>query len=106
MSYVYLSTDESPTWRGQWLDGDGTGVDLSGATFTVKLVNASGTVALTKTTGIVGTAAGLVTITWASGELDITAGGYRMILVARIAGADRTFSPGQLPTITIVAAPA
>ena len=38
-SYVYATDAELPTWRGQWSDDAGTGIDLSGATFTVKLVN-------------------------------------------------------------------
>ena len=101
---VYLSTDEAPAWRATWTD-NGAPVDLSAATFTVKLVGSSGTTALTKTTGVTGTVAGVVTITWATGELNLTPGGYRLFVVARIASADQTFNPGALPTITIVAAP-
>ena len=103
--YTYTQIDEAPSWRGQWLDGDGAPVDLSAATFTVKLVGSNGTTALTKTTGVVGTVGGLVTITWGTGELNLTPGGYRLFIVARIASADRTFSPGALPSIAIIAAP-
>lgn len=101
---TYSQTDEAPVWRATWTD-DGVAVDLSAATFTVKLVASDGTTALTKTTGVAGTVAGVVTITWATGELNLTPGGYRLFVVARIGTADRTFSPAALPTITIVAAP-
>jgi hypothetical protein len=104
--YVYATDAELPAWRGQWNDGDNVGIDLSGATFTVKLVNASsGTTALTKTSGIVGTAGGAVTITWGVGELAIAVGTYRLWLYARTGSSDRVFSPDNLPIIGIVTAP-
>jgi hypothetical protein len=104
-SYVYATDAELPTWRGQWSDDAGTGIDLSGATFTVKLVNSSGTTALTKTSGITGTVGGLVTITWSVGELNISPGTYALWLYARTGTSDRVFSPDNLPTIQIVTAP-
>ena len=104
-TYTYTTDAELPTWRGQWNDSTGTAIDLSSATFTVKLVNSSGTTALTKTAGIVGTVGGLVTITWSVGELNITVGGYYLYLYARTGTSDRVFSPDNLPTIQIIAAP-
>jgi hypothetical protein len=104
-TYTYTTDSELPTWRGQWNDEAGTGIDLSGATFTVKLVNSSGTTALTKTNGITGTVGGLVTISWSVGELNIATGGYRLYLYARTGTSDRVFSPDNLPTIQIITAP-
>lgn len=104
-SYTYTADAELPVWRGQWNDADNVGIDLSGATFTAKLVNSAGTTVVTKSSGIVGTAGGLVTITWAVGELAIAAGGYRLFLYARTGSSDRVFSPDNLPTIRIIAAP-
>jgi hypothetical protein len=104
-SYVYATDQELPTFRAQWNDSAGTGIDLSSATFTVKLVNSSGTTVVTKTSGIVGTAGGLVTVTWAVAELNIAAGTYRLWLYARTGTSDRVFSPDNLPIIGIVTAP-
>ena len=104
-SYTYTADAELPAWQGMWASGDGVGIDLSGATFTAKLVNSAGTTVVTKSSGIVGTAGGLVTITWAVGELAIAAGGYRLYLYARTGTSDRVFSPDNLPTIRIIAAP-
>jgi hypothetical protein len=104
-SYVYATDAELPTFRAQWNDANGTAIDLSSATFTVKLVNSTGTTALTKTSGIVGTAGGLVTITWGVGELAIAVGTYRLWLYARTGSSDRVFSPDNLPIIGIVTAP-
>ena len=104
-TYTYIADAELPTFRAQWNDADGVGIDLSSATFTAKLVNSAGTTALTKTTGITGTSGGLVTITWAAGELALTAGGYRLFLYARTGGNDRVFSPDNLPTVRIITAP-
>jgi hypothetical protein len=104
-SYVYATDAELPAFRAQWNDADNVGIDLSGATFTAKLVNSTGTTALTKTSGIVGTAGGLVTITWGVGELAIAVGTYRLWLYARTGSSDRVFSPDNLPIIGIVTAP-
>jgi hypothetical protein len=105
-SYVYATDAELPVWRGQWNDANGTAIDLSSATFTVKLVNASsGVTVLTKTSGVVGTSDGLVTVTWATGELNVAVGNYRLWLYARTGTSDRVFSPDNLPTIGIVTAP-
>lgn len=104
--YVYRAGDELPVWEAQWNDRNGHHVNLSAATFSAKLVAADGTTVVTKTSGIVGTASGAVTITWAAGELAIAAGSYRLYLVATLGGDDRTFSPDRLPTIGIIAAPA
>jgi hypothetical protein len=103
--YVYATDQELPTFRAQWNASDGTGIDLSAATFTLKLVNSSGATALTKTSGITSTSGGLVTVTWATGELNIAVGSYLLWLYARTGTSDRVFSPDNLPTIQIVTAP-
>ena len=103
--YVYATDQELPTFRAQWNASDGTGIDLSAATFTLKLVNSSGTTALTKTSGITGTSGGLVTVTWATGELNIAVGAYLLWLYARTGSSDRVFSVSALPTIQIITAP-
>jgi hypothetical protein len=103
--YVYATDAELPTFRAQWNASDGTGIDLSTAAFTLKLVNSSGTTALTKTSGITGTAGGLVTVTWGVGELNIAVGTYLVWLYARTGSSDRVFSASALPTIQIVTAP-
>lgn len=104
-TYTYLTTSELPAWKGQWSDGDGNPVDLSAATFEVKLVSRNGAIALTKTSGITGTVDGTVTVQWAVGELNIAPGKYRLYLVARTGSLDRAFDPGNPPVIAVLQAP-
>jgi hypothetical protein len=107
-----LTTDEDPSIGLQWLDKDGAAIDLSAATWSVKLVNSAGTTTLTKTTNVTGYASlqGTtqqynVLILWASGELAIAAGTYTLWVQATVSGRQRTFRPGDPPMVTIVTAP-
>ena len=103
--YTYLTSSELPAWRARWFDGQGLPVNLAPCTFSLKLVNRSGTVALNKTSGITGNDQGVVVVQWASGELNLTPGKYKMYLIAYSAQGERAFDPANPPTITIVQAP-
>jgi hypothetical protein len=106
MSWIYATDQETPSFAVAWSDRDGDLIDFtSGYTFELRLVHrTTGTVALTKTTGITGAATSPnVTVAWAAGELGITPGPYRAKLKATTGGADRRFRPGDEPIITIVA---
>lgn len=95
----YRAGDEDPTVLLRWLDHAGASVDLSAATWSVKLVGLDGTVALTKTSGVTAYAALQgsspndynVAIQWSSGDLAVTAGQYALQIVATVSGRDRTF---------------
>jgi hypothetical protein len=79
---TYHRGDERPAWVPTVTLNGGTDDLSTGYTFAVKVYDGSGTAALTKTTNITGAPAGVVTVAWAEGELDITPGPYRVILVA------------------------
>jgi hypothetical protein len=76
-TYRYLATSELPSIPLRWTNNDGTAIDLSSVTWSLKLVNASGTTVLTKSTNITGYASFQgttpndynVLIAWASGDL-------------------------------------
>jgi hypothetical protein len=108
MSWIYRADQETPSFAVAWSDRDGNLIDFSSGsyTFELKLVHrTTGTIALTKTTGITGSAASPnIVAAWSSGELAITPGPYRAHITATIGGADRMFMPGAEPIITIVAA--
>lgn len=75
---TYFRGDERPAWvHTETVNGVADDYS-SGFTFEVKLatVAAPGTAVLTKTTGITGAAAGVVTVAWAPNELDLTPGRY------------------------------
>ena len=84
--------DELPSWQPS-ITVDGTTTDYSvGHSFTVTIAK-NGTVALTKTTGIVGHADGSLTVDWAAGELDdLTPGSYRLRATIRRVIDDRDLS--------------
>lgn len=72
--------DEDPAWIAT-VTVNGTALDYStGYTFTVYL-RKDGTNVLTKTTGITGAAAGVITTTWAVGDFNIAVGTYAVLLV-------------------------
>lgn len=105
--YRYLTTSEDPSILLEWLDYAGSAVDLSSGTWSVKLVHIStGTVAVTKTTGVTGYAALQGTapnqynalIQWATGELAVTAGEYRL-LVAHTASSREKIYGGEVRVI-------
>lgn len=74
--------DEHPAWVAT-VTVNGTTIDYStGYTFTVLLLNGA-TTALTKTSGITGAAAGVVTTEWAVGEFDLAPATYRVLLIIR-----------------------
>lgn len=104
--FTYLANQESPGVQLVWQDGTGAIIDFSTSTMTVRLVNSAGTVTLTKTTGVVGTATSPnVTVTWAPGELNLTPGDYQLFVFARDAqDRDRVFRPSNPPILTILAA--
>jgi hypothetical protein len=107
MSWIYRADQETPSFAVAWSDRDGNLIDFStGYTFELKLVHrTTGTLALTKTSGITGAATSPnIIAAWSSGELAITPGPYRVHITATTGGADRMFMPGAEPIITIVAA--
>jgi hypothetical protein len=81
----YYKGAELPNVDITWLDSAGDPVNFStGYTFTVKIGTAGSAAAVTKTTGITGTAtAPNIVISWTANELDITAGTYDMDIIAR-----------------------
>ena len=108
-SFVYKRGAELPgltlPWQEETAQGVFADLDLtSGWSFTLRLINrATQQVAVTKTTGITGFDGGVV-VTWATDELDIPAGVYRLRLRARenATSRDRDYSPASPPTIQIV----
>ena len=112
--FTYLATDEDASCALAWLDRNGSAVDLSTGTFSVKLVNSAGTATVTKTGSTITGYSALqgtspqqynLLISWAAGELAIAAGLYTLIVQATISSRQRTFRPGDPPTVLIVAAP-
>ena len=106
-TFIYPANTEKPDYVVEWKDRDGNTIDFSsGYTFTVKLVAQDGTtVALTKTSGITGAATmPNVTVLWASGQLNITPGTYRLHLTATTGSSDRPYQPGAEDTVVILAA--
>lgn len=105
--FTYRAGAELPgltlPWQEETAQNTWTNLDLSsGYTFTLTLVDADGTTALTKTTNITG-ADGSVTVTWAVDELDITAGEYELRLRARevASSKDRDYAPADPIQIVI-----
>jgi len=104
--YTYDVGDEDPSIALTWKDRDDAVINLSAATFSVKLVNSAGAAIVTKTTGITGAAtAPNIVISWAAGELNIAAGLYELWVQATVSSRQRTFRRRNLPTVLIVAAP-
>lgn len=83
MSLSYYAGDERPYWEAT-ISVNGTADNMTtGYTFSVKIAaNATATPVLSKTTGITGGAAGLVTVAWAVGDLNLTPGVYVVQLTA------------------------
>lgn len=82
MGLSYFQGDELAPWVGT-VTVNGTLPDLStGWTFTVTLAQ-WGQTTITKTTGITGAAAGVFTVAWATGDLDIAPGNWKAQLTAR-----------------------
>jgi hypothetical protein len=79
----YYKSDERPAWQATIYVNGSTESMASGYTFSVKLATSAGaSPTLTKTSGITGAAAGVVTVAWASGELNIAVGMYVAHLTA------------------------
>lgn len=86
-SIDYIAGAERPALLIQILDEDNAIIDLTGYTCSLKLGLDTATTALSKTTGIAGSATG-VTATWAAGELALTPGNYIGEVVATSGGLD------------------
>lgn len=107
--FTYRAGAELPNltlpWQEEVSPGDTwTNLDLSsGYTFTLTLVDSSGTTQLTKTTNITG-ADGSVTVDWANDDLDLSTGIYTMYLRANENGTshDRDYRPANPIQIRIV----
>jgi hypothetical protein len=83
MTIQYFQNDERPYWEAT-VTIDGVGEDMSsGYTFEVNIAaTPTATPVLTKTSGIVGGAGGVVTVGWAVGDLNLAAGTYFVQLTA------------------------
>lgn len=119
-SYRYLSTSELPSIPLRWANNDGTVIDVSTVTWTLKLVNAAGTTVLTKTTGITGYATFQgtspynynVLVAWSAGDLatsGVAPGTYSaragtLVLTYRSGTSDSEPFNGDL-TVTVESAP-
>jgi len=78
----YHRGDERPGWVAT-VTVNGTADNMAtGYTFAVRVQQGDATPVLTKTTNITGAAAGVVTVLWADGDLDIPVGTYKALLVA------------------------
>ena len=86
-SIEYVAGAERPALLIEILDEDNAVIDLTGYTCSLKLGLDTTTTALSKTTGIAGSAAG-VTATWAAGELALTPGNYIGEVIATSANLD------------------
>ena len=112
MTVTYRADQDVPSYPVEWKDRDGVLINFaSGYTFELKLINqATGTIGLTKTTGITGAATSPnITAAWAAGELATVVvaagvGTYEVHLTATSSGADRMFRPGNEPLLIIKAA--
>lgn len=83
MSIEYYAGDELPYWEATVTVGGAVPDLSSGYTFEVNIAtSATATPVLTKTSGISGSSAGVVTVAWAAGELALTAGTYVVQLTA------------------------
>lgn len=118
--YPYLSTSELPSIPVRWLGLGGSTIDLSTASFTLKLVNDAGSTVLTKTTGITGYATLQGTapndynllVAWSTGDLatsGVAPGIYStqdktLILTYRVGTSDSERFNGDL-TIEVATAP-
>ena len=91
-------------WKAETAEGVYTDIDMSlGTTFELTLTRADdSTVALTKTTGLVGLTNG-VRVEWAAGELEIPTGDHHLKLRATDSDRDRDYRPADPLQITIVA---
>jgi hypothetical protein len=91
MSAEYIAGAEDPSLSVTWTAHDGTLIDFStGWTFVLKLYKTGVTPLITKTTGITGAATDPnVVIVWATNQLDIAPGAYRLEIKATKAGRDR-----------------
>lgn len=111
--FVFMTTDEDPSCALQWLDRNGSVVDLSAATFTVKLVSSAGATSLTSAGSFTGFATLQGTspqqynllISFAAGELVLKVGMYSLVVQATISARQRTFRPRAFPVLQIVATP-
>lgn len=86
-SVSYVKGAELPPLQIQLLDENSAVIDLTAATFSLKLGLDTTTTALTKTSSISGSSTG-ATVNWTSGELDLTPGNYMGELTATIGGLD------------------
>jgi hypothetical protein len=84
----YVAGAELPPALIQFLaDDNSTVIDLTGATFVLKLALDTTTTALTKTSGINGSTTG-ATVNWSAGDLNLAAGTYVFELTATLGGLD------------------
>lgn len=96
----YASTAERPDAHLWIFDDDGTLIDFSTGTFSLKIGHAGTAAILTKSTGITGAAgAGVepsgtpnVVIVWTAGELALTPGRYSGQLTWTVSSKDRVFT--------------
>lgn len=90
MSLNYFVGDELPAFEAS-ITLNGQTVDFtSGWAFTVKLTQGATTV--TKTSGITGSSSGTITVAWATGELNIAQGRWRLQLTATRTADQRQFT--------------
>lgn len=79
---TYHQSDELPQWVAT-ITHNGVLPDFSsGWTFRVVVKRGSSAAVLTKTTNITGAVSGVVTVAWASGDLDVAPGQYGIQLKA------------------------
>lgn len=103
--YTYIADQADPALALNWLDRDGNTINFSsGYTFTVQLVSdQSGSVALTKTTGITGASTlPNVLIAWGTSDFTGLDGTYKVRAYATSGGRKRVFDPEHPPTVRVV----
>jgi hypothetical protein len=78
---LYRRGAAAPNLLLEWLDTDGAPIDLTSGTFTLYLRDTSlGDAALTKATGVTGSATGRLTVAWADNDLDLTETSYELLV--------------------------
>lgn len=84
-SIEYVAGAERPALTIELVDGTNSVIDLSGFTGTIKLGLDTTTTALTKTSGVSCSSAG-ITVAWSAGELALAPGTYILEAIASNSG--------------------
>lgn len=89
----YVRGDRMPALELTLLDSAGNAIDLTGASVTLRLINAeTETVKATKTATVSDASGGVITVQWSSGDLDTAGRFYAEVAITYAGGEVRTIS--------------